>query len=58
MNTVQSPTLPTISFFNKAILDSLGIWGRDVVDVELDVMATEDQHKAIDFSGEREQFRI
>ena len=45
MNIVQSPTLPTISFFNKVILDSLGIWGGDVVDVEFDVMATEDQRR-------------
>lgn len=45
MNIVQSSTLPTISFFNKAILDSLGIWGGDVVDVEFDVMATEDQRR-------------
>ncbi len=45
MNIIQSTTLPTISFFNKVILDSLRIWGGDIVDVEFNVMATEEQRR-------------
>jgi hypothetical protein len=45
MDRVQTAKLPTISFFNKLILDSLGVWRGDVVNVEFDITATEEQRR-------------
>jgi hypothetical protein len=47
MNILHSPTLPSLSVFNKLILDSLGLWGGDIVDVKFDVAATEEQRKKV-----------
>jgi hypothetical protein len=47
MNISHSPTLPSLSVFNKLILDSLGLWGGEIVDVKFDVAATEEQRKKV-----------
>jgi Zn-dependent M32 family carboxypeptidase len=38
--------LPTVGYFNKAILDALKIWGSDKADIELEVLPTEKQYSA------------